>query len=62
MHLTLHDVEEAIQQFPPNEQQRLLSELPRLLKISAANLALLKLAEPSFQFWENSDDAIYDRL
>ena len=62
MHLTLQDVEEAIQQFPPKEQQRLLSELPRLLKISAANLALLNLAEPSFQFWENSDDAIYDRL
>ena len=62
MHLTLRDVEQAIQQFPPKEQQQLLAELPRLLKIPAADIAFLKLAEPAFQFWENPDDTIYDRL
>ena len=60
--LSLEDVEHAIEQFPPQEQQRLLAELPRLLKVSKVDLAYLKLAEPSFQFWENPDDAIYDTL
>jgi hypothetical protein len=62
MRLSLQDVEQAIEQFPPDEQQRLVAELPRLLKISGIDLASLKLAEPSFQFWENPDDAIYDTL
>jgi hypothetical protein len=62
MELTLHDIERAIEQFPPEEQRRLLAELPRLLKFSDVDLASLKLAEPSFQFWDNPDDAIYDTL
>jgi len=32
------------------------------MHLSFANVAYLKLAESSFQFWENSDDAIYDTL
>ncbi len=59
---SLHDIEQAIEQFPPEDQQRLLAELPRLLKISGVDLAHLKLAESAFQFWENPDDAIYDTL
>lgn len=62
MRLSLQDVEHAIEQFPPTEQQQLLAELPKLLKISHADLSYLKLAEPAFQFWENPDDAIYDTL
>jgi len=62
MRLSLHEVEQAIEQFPPEDQQRLLTELPRLLKISGVELAYLKLAEQSFRFWDNSDDAIYDTL
>ena len=62
MRLSLQAVEHAIEQFPAQEQQKLLAELPRLLKISKGELAYLKLAEPSFQFWENPDDAIYDTL
>ena len=62
MHLSLQEIEEAIQHFPPDEQRRLLAELPRLLSISGGDLAYLKLSEPSFQFWENPDDTIYDRL
>ena len=62
MRLSLEDIERAIEQFPPDEQQRLLADMPRLLKLSRVDLALLKLAEPAFQFWENPDDAIYDTL
>lgn len=62
MRLSLQDVEHAIEQFPLDAQQRLLADLPKLLKISAADAAYLKQAEPAFQFWENPDDAIYDSL
>jgi hypothetical protein len=36
-------------------QRRVRTLLPQ-------DLALLKLAEPSFDFWNNGDDAIYDRF
>jgi hypothetical protein len=62
MRVSLHDVEQAIARFRPEEQRRLLAELPRLLKLPQTDLAYLKLAEPSFEFWENPDDAIYDTL
>ena len=62
MPLSLHEVEEAIERFPRKEQQQLLAALPRLLKLSAMDLATLQLAERAFQFWENPDDAIYDTL
>lgn len=62
MRLSLQDVEHAIEQFALEEQRQLLAELPHLLKISAVELAYLKLAEPSFEFWENPDDAVYDTL
>lgn len=62
MRLSLQDVEKAIAHFPPEEQQKLLAELPNLLKISGEDLAYLKLAESAFQFWENPDDAIYNTL
>lgn len=62
MRLSLQDVEQAIEQFPAQDQQKLLAELPHLLKLSAADLAYLKLAEASFEFWENPDDAVYDTL
>ena len=62
MSLSLQDVEHAIEQFPPEDQRRLLAELPHLLKISGQDFWFLRLAEPSFQFWENPDDTIYDTL
>jgi len=62
MRVSLQDVEQAIQQFPPEEQRKLLAELPHLLKISATESADLKLVEPSFAFWDNPDDAVYDTL
>jgi hypothetical protein len=62
MRVSIEEVEQAIAQFPHEEQRRLLAELPGLLKFSPADFAYLKLAESSFHFWENPDDAIYDTL
>jgi len=62
MRLSLQEIEHAIEQFPPEEQRQLLAELPHLLKISFVDLASLRLAEPSFEFWNNPDDAVYDTL
>jgi hypothetical protein len=39
-----------------------LAALPKLLKRAEIDFAALKLVEPSFQFWENPDDAMYDTL
>jgi hypothetical protein len=34
----------------------------RVRLLSEQDHALLRLAERSFEFWDNADDAIYDRL
>lgn len=60
--MTLNQIETVIAKAKPEQQRRLLARLPRLLKISAADITLLKLAEGSFDFWDNPDDAIYDQL
>lgn len=60
--LTLQQVETIIAEAKPEQQRRLLAKLPRLLKISATDLTLLKISESSFDFWNNPDDAIYDKL
>lgn len=60
--LSLQDVEDAIEEFDRQEQQLLLSKLLSLLKISKEDLALLKVAESSFDFWDNPEDSIYDSL
>ena len=60
--ITLKQVEKAIEHFNSNEQKRLLQDLPHLLKIKADDIALLKIAKNSFNFWDNPDDSIYDQL
>lgn len=60
--LSLAEIEQAIANAEPENQRRLLVDLPHLLKIPAADLALLKVAESSFGFWNNPDDIIYDQL
>ena len=60
--LSLSEVELAISILEPAKQRKLIVELPRLLKIKTDDLKLLKLAEKSFKFWENSEDSIYDTL
>lgn len=60
--LPLSTVERAIREFAPEQQRRLLLKLPKLLKLAPDELELLKLAETSFKFWNNSADAVYDSL
>ncbi len=60
--ITLDQAETVIAEAKPEQQRRFLAHLPKLLKLSLADLALLKLAEGSFGFWDNQDDAIYDQL
>ena len=59
---TVQGIAKAIEQLPVKEQVQLLNELPRYLKISVDDAAWPKLAEPSFAFWDNPEDAIYDTL
>jgi len=59
---TVQEITEAIEQLPVKEQVQLLNALPRHLKISADDAAWPKLAESSFAFWDNPEDAIYDTL
>lgn len=60
--LTLEKIEKAIQKAEPEEQRQLLVKLPHLLKISFSDLVFLKLSERSFDFWNNTDDEIYDSI
>jgi len=59
---SLDEIERAIADADPETQKRFLSHLPHLLKLSAAELEFLKAAESAFEFWDNPDDRIYDRL
>ncbi|MEJ0090324.1 MAG: hypothetical protein WDM80_11350 [Limisphaerales bacterium] len=59
---TVLEISEAIQKLDVKEQIELLEILPEHLKISPDTLAWARLAEPAFDFWNNSEDAIYDTL
>jgi hypothetical protein len=59
---TVAEINEAIEKLSARDQLELLQTLPERLKISAEDLAWTKVAESSFAFWDNPDDAIYDRL
>ena len=59
---TIKEIEEAIEQLDIKEQVKLLKELPAHLKISSDDIAWMSLAEPSFNFWNNPNDAAYDKL
>ncbi|MBI5873643.1 MAG: hypothetical protein HZB36_05820 [Candidatus Omnitrophica bacterium] len=58
----LENVEKKVSRLGVEEQRRFLCDLPRLLKIPLDDLLLLKAAEKSFDFWNNPEDKIYDRL
>jgi hypothetical protein len=58
----LEVIEKAISKAPAEKQRRFLARLPHLLRIDSRDFGLLKLAESSFEFWNNPDDAIYDTL
>jgi hypothetical protein len=59
---TVREISEAIEQLDVHDQMRLLSDLPAHLKIRPDDVAWLKAAEPTFEFWNNPEDAIYDKL
>src|SRR3989338_6028007 len=61
-HLTIEQIGNAIERSKPEEQRQLLARLPRLLGMSAEDIGWLKAAESSFEFWNNDEDAIYDKL
>ena len=59
---TVAEITQAIDKLDLPEQIELLRMLPQHLKISVEDLAWSRLAEPSFEFWNNPEDAIYDQL
>jgi hypothetical protein len=59
---TVAEINEAIEKLDVKEQIKLLQSLPEHLKISPDDLAWMRLAESSFAFWDNPEDAIYDKL
>jgi hypothetical protein len=59
---SIEKIEDVIVKAKPEEQRRLLANLPHLLKLSSSDMAILKLSEPAFDFWNNTDDVIYDSL
>ncbi len=62
MPLSLDQLEATLRQAAPEQQRTFLARLPHLLDLSASDVGLLKAAERSFAFWDNPDDAVYDRL
>ena len=60
--LLLPKIAKAIQESRPEEQRELLAQLPHLLDLDAGDFAFLKIAEDSFDFWNNLDDTVYDSL
>ncbi len=59
---TIAEIEAAIGKLAPAEQMQLLRDLPTLLSPELQDLEWLQAAEPSFAFWENEEDAVYDEL
>jgi hypothetical protein len=59
---TVAEINEAIEKLDVPDQVRLLQNLPQHLKIQPDDLAWPRLAESSFDFWNNPEDAIYDQL
>ena len=59
---TVEDVVEAIRQLDSSERKELLNVLPSALLLDPENSGWLRSAESSFNFWDNEEDAVYDRL
>ena len=59
---TVLEISEAIEKLGVKEQIELLEVLPGHLKIVPDDLAWPRLAESAFEFWDNPEDAIYDKL
>ena len=59
---TVAEISDAIEKLDVKEQMELLRILPEHLKISPDDVAWSRLAEPAFEFWNNPEDANYDKL
>jgi hypothetical protein len=59
---TVQEIGEAIEHLNVRDQIRLLHDLPAHLKIQPDDVGWLKATEPTFEFWNNPEDAIYDQL
>ena len=60
--MTLKAIEKAVRSLKPEEQKKLLHDLPLLIKLSSEDMARLEASEKSFAFWNNPQDSIYDTL
>jgi len=59
---TVREIGEAIEHLDVRDQMRLLHDLPAHPKIQPDDVGWLKATEPTFEFWNNPEDAIYDQL
>jgi hypothetical protein len=62
MSKTIEQIQQAIANADAESQRQLLAAMPQLLNIDAGSVSLLKAAEPSFDFWDNDENAVYDNL
>ncbi|MDR3643317.1 MAG: hypothetical protein P4L74_06870 [Candidatus Doudnabacteria bacterium] len=62
MENSIKRLEKILSQAAPKQQRLFLRKLPGLLKISWSDSTLLKSSQKSFGFWDNKEDAIYDKL
>ena len=60
--ISVREVVEAIGHMDDGERAELISALPAVFRLSPDDFGWLKAAQPSFEFWDNDDDAIYDTL
>lgn len=59
---TVTEIEEAIGRLNLKDQVQLLRDLRSLLSPQIQDLEWLQVSQPSFEFWENEDDVVYDNL
>jgi hypothetical protein len=60
--ITVSEITQAIDQLDARSQVQLLEQLPSYLKVKIEDIAWLRAAESAFDFWNNPEDAIYDKL
>jgi hypothetical protein len=59
---TVTEITQAIERLDVSAQVQLLQELATHLKIKPEDVAWLNASEQSFDFWDNPEDAVYDRI
>lgn len=62
MKASIKELEKVLSRAKPADQRKFLVRLPAILKITWSDMTLLKASGKSFGFWNNKEDAIYDKL